>query len=879
MTYRDPVCGMEVAEDTKYKLKYKGAHYYFCSAKCLELFKKNPEVYLLSSKREIGTLHSEDHPTSNAKNEETVVLKIGGMHCAGCAQTIEKSIRRLKGVVDVNVSFASEKALVTYDPELINIREIEAAIERAGYKVVYERISLRVSIPMEGDNLAVIRSSLEKLDGIKSLSIRRVKSSELALSIEYNPALISLKDIRDRISSLGFKILEEEFAESEEVLEARKLKRLSVLGLSLTIPIILYSYPEVFSFLPLSGTVVSGYFILILASIVQVVVGGRFYLGAYKAAKMKTANMDTLVSLGTTAAYLFSVWATIPTPRWSMIYYDSAAAVISLVLLGKYFEAKMKGRTSNVVRKLLELQPKRARLIKDGREVEVPADMIQVNDLVIVKPGERIPVDGIIIEGRSAVDESMVTGESIPVDKGPGDEVIGGTMNREGALVIRATKVGADTFLSQVARLMEEALGRKPPMQRLVDRISGVFAFIVMGVAGVTFAIWYLVLGAEIAKALINSVAVLVVACPCALGIATPMAFSLGIGKAAEYGVLIRNPEAVEKMKKLDTIVFDKTGTLTIGEPQVMDIVQLLPTKELSFVAANGGVTSNPIITLAASAEKLSEHPLAKAIVSKAEEMGIDLIPPEEFESIPGRGVRAKINGAEVIVGSLRLMKEESFKLNGAEQEAERLMSEGKTVIALAVNREVIGLIALMDRPRKDAYETIKALKEMGLEVVMLTGDNESTARAIASELGIDRVLANVLPDQKAREIEKLQKEGKCIGMVGDGVNDAPALVQADVGIAMGGGTDIAIEAGDIILMGEDLRGVAAAIQLGKRIMKQVNENLAWAFIYNLALIPLAVAGYLYPIYAGMAMAFSSISVSSWSLLLKRYKPEIVKEK
>jgi Cu+-exporting ATPase len=875
---KDFVCGMEVDENSRFKMRYKGKVYYFCSEGCLKSFNKNPEEFLQEKTSKSILNERKDMSNLDKMKDKTITLKIAGMHCANCALTIEKNVRKLKGVKDANVSLASEKAFIIYDPNQVSIPDIENVIVETGYKVAYEKVKIKVSGMSDASDAKGIEKEFGSLDGIKNVSANHIQG---LIIIEYNPALVSLKDIQDKVSSLGFKVIEEEFEESAEEIEAKKLKNLSTLGIILTIPIVLYSYPKIFSLIPYAGTAIAGYSIFILTTIVQLVLGYRFYIGAYRAAKMKSANMDTLVSIGTTAAYLSSIWPTFPVPIWESIYYDSAAAVLSFVMLGKYFEAKMKGRTTGVIKKLLELRPKRARVIRDGKEYEIPVDMIQVEDIIVVRPGEKIPVDGVVLQGYSAVDESMVTGESVPVSKKPNDEVIGGTINKEGVLKIKATKVGSDTFIAQVVKLIEDALGKKPTIQRIVDKISGYFTFIVLGIAILTFTTWYWIIGVGFSKALINTVAVLVIACPCALGLATPTAISIGMGKAAESGIFIRNGEALEIVNKLSVAVFDKTGTLTKGEPRVTDVKAIKKPIEMALPLANGGRLSeeDALLVVAASAEKNSEHPLAKTIVKEAEDRRIPIIEPKDFVSIPGKGVRALFDEHEVIVGSLKLVKEKKVKMNGAEKVAAQLMDEGKTVVCVAVNNEVVGLIALIDGPKESAYEAIDALKDMNIKVAMITGDNERTAKAIAKELKIDYVLANVLPNQKVEEIEKLQNQGHIVGMVGDGVNDAPALTQADVGFAIGSGTDVAIEAGDIVLMKDDLKDVVASIQLSRRVVKQVKQNLVWAFVYNVALIPIAALGYLYPIYAGAAMALSSISVTSWSLLLKRYIPEIKKVK
>jgi len=809
-----------------------------------------------------------------SKQEKRMIsLKIGGMHCAGCALTIEKNLKNLRGVEKAEVSFASEKATVVFDPKTVDLRKIEEAIEEAGYYVVYEKVTIQVSGLRDQIDANKLEETLRKVEGIRNVSVNYVNGQ---VFLEYNPALISLSDIKKIISDYGLDVIHEEFALSVEEIEAKKLKRLAILGLILSIPILLYAYPDAFRFLPLAGTSLAAYIIFVLTGIVQFGVGWRFYQGAFRAAKMKTANMDTLVSIGTTAAFLLSAWYTFPIPVWRNIYYDSSAIVISFVLLGKYLETKTKGKTSAVIKKLLEIRPKRARILKDGVEEEIPAELIQVGDIMVVRPGEKIATDGVVIEGHSAVDESMVTGESIPVEKKPGDEVIGGTVNREGVLKIRATKVGSDTFLAQVVKLVEEAISMKPPIQKLVDKVAGYFTFTVISISILTFVLWYFGFQIGVARAILNMVAVLVVACPCALGLATPTAVMVGMGKGAEYGILIKSGEALELAGKLDIVIFDKTGTLTKGSPEVTDVVGLKPVE----VLANGnGDLGKEALRLAAIAEKNSEHPLAKAIVEKALREGLKIKDPEDFISIPGKGVKAIYNGLEILVGSIRLLKEKGVKFDGVEKEAEKLMEQGKTVVGVSVNNEIIGLIGIMDVPRREAKIALEELKKMKVKIGMITGDNERTAKAIAAQLGIDRVLANVLPGDKAKELKKLQKEGYIVGMVGDGVNDAPALTQADVGFAVGSGTDIAIEAGDIILVRDDLRDVVAAIQLSKRTIKQVKQNLFWAFAYNTVLIPVAAAGLLYPALAGIAMAMSSVSVTSWSLLMKKYIPEIKKNK
>lgn len=804
--------------------------------------------------------------------EKRIVIKIGGMHCANCALTIEKNIKNLPGVREANVSFASEKAMITFDPKAIDIKDIERTIEEVGYKVIYEKVTIKISGLRDQLNANLLEENLKKVDGVKNVSVNYIGSQ---ISLEYNPALLSLGDIKKIISQYGVDVLSEEFALSAEELEAKKLKRMVGLGLGLAVPIVLYTYPEVFSFLPYSGTPISAIILILLTGIIQFVVGYPFYVGAVRAAKMRTATMDTLVSVGTSSAYLLSVWYSIPTPQWQYIYFDVSAIVISFVLLGKYLEMKTKGKTSAVIKKLLEIRPKTATIIVNGEEKKVPVELIKVGDIMIVRPGEKIPTDGVVIEGHSAVDESMVTGESIPREKKPGDEVIGGTINKEGVLKVKATKIGNDTFLAQVVKLVEEAIGSKPPIQRMIDVIAGRFAIIVIGIAILTFGVWYGGLGAGLAKSLINAVAVLVVACPCALGLATPTAIMVGMGKGAEHGILIKSGEALELTGKLKMLVFDKTGTLTVGKPRVTDVI---PIRKITITADGGDDLENQVLRYAAIAERNSEHPLAKSIVEEANNRGLDIDEPEDFISIPGKGVKAIYKSNEILVGSIGLLRDKGVDICEADVEASKLMEEGKTVVAVAVNGSVIGLIGIMDTPREEAKLVINELRKMGIKVGMITGDNERTGKAIGKMLGIDKVMANVLPGDKAKEIKRLQEEGYIVGMVGDGVNDAPALTQADVGFAVGSGTDIAIEAGDIILVRDDLRDVVAAIQLSRRTIRQVKQNIFWAFIYNIILIPVAAFGLLYPALAGIAMAMSSVSVTTWSLTLKRYTPEIKKE-
>ncbi|MBI4131786.1 MAG: copper-translocating P-type ATPase, partial [Nitrosarchaeum sp.] len=687
--------------------------------------------------------------------------------------------------------------------------------------------------------------------------------------------LLSISDLRRIINKLGFQITSEDDIVTSEEIEAKKLKKLFIIGLVFSIPVMFLGYPEFFSFIPFAGTGIAALIIFVCASIVQFVTGSRFYIGAYRITKMKSANMDTLVVTGTTAAYLFSVFNTFPTPAWHNIYYDAAAIVVTFIILGKYLENKTKGKASSIIKKMLELQPKTARIRKNETETEISIELIQPGDILIIKPGEKIPVDSIVLEGHSAVDESMITGESMPVEKKPGDIVIGSTINKEGALLVRAEKVGSNTMLSQIMNLVEDAMGRKPPMQRLVDRIAGYFAIIVLIVATVTFVSWYFVTPSgehHIAAALIPAVAILVVACPCALGLATPTAVMVGMGKGAQHGVIFKGGDALEMLSKIKIAVFDKTGTLTEGKPQVIDLLSL---KQITLT--DGNIISNSeakLLEFAAIAEKNSEHPLAKSIVKKALELNPDLPNPTDFVAIPGRGVRATYNGNTILVGSPKQIESEGVEISTVKEHISQFQQEGRTVVLVAINNQLVGLISLLDSPKQSAKSAIMALKDNGVEIVMLTGDNKKTAATIANELSIDRVIANVMPSEKVNVIKELQISGKKVAMVGDGINDAAAIMQSDVGIAIGSGTDVTLEAGKVILLRDDLNSVVTAIEISKKTVGKIKQNLIYAFAYNTILIPVAGIGLLYPALAGLAMAASSVSVTSSSLLLKRWSPK-----
>jgi len=789
-------------------------------------------------------------------------IKIGGMHCAGCANSIQSSVGTLEGVRKCEVNLASEKALLEFDPSRVGMLEIERAVRSAGYRVVYEKITLGVAGITDSSDADKLEKVLQKLEGIHDASVNYGANQ---VRIEYNSALLSLSDIRQSVADSGYRIISEDLAATAEEVESRNLKKLFVVGVIFTIPIISFGYPEYLPFVPLAGTDVSAFLIFACAGVVQFAAGNRFYVGAFRIAKMRSANMDTLVVLGTSAAFLFSAFNTFPSPTWHNIYYDAGAVVIVFILLGKYLENKTKAKTSSIIKKMLELQPKTARVVRNGEEQDVPIEQIISGDLIIVKPGEKIPVDSVVVEGHSAVNESAITGESMPVDKGVGDSVIGGTVNYEGALRIRAERVGGDTMISQIVKLVEDAMGRKPPMQKIVDRIAGRFAFFVIAAATAAFAGWYFFTvhaDHHLAASLIPAIAILVVACPCALGLATPTAVMVGMSKGAQNGVLFKSGEALEMLGKVDVIVLDKTGTLTEGKPKVTEIVSL-----------DARFDDNKILQTVLHVEKHSEHPLAKAIVQEAQARNLVSDGVSGFAAISGKGARATHDNLKILVGNANLMSEEGVGMENDHGAASDLQQQGKTAVFVAVDGVLVGVIGMLDVPRAESKEVIRRLGKK-MRVIMLTGDDERTANTVAKEIGIDRVIAGVMPHQKADVIKKLQDEGYRTAMVGDGINDAAALTQADIGIAIGSGTDIAIEAGKIVLVRNDLRDVVSAFEISKKTVGKIRQNLFYAFAYNVALIPVAGLGLLYPAIAGMAMAASSVSVTASSLALKRWNPK-----
>lgn len=804
--------------------------------------------------------------------EKKATLAIQGMHCAACAVNIQDGLSEVDGVFNANVNFATEKATVLYDPDIVTPTDLVNVVRDTGYDAIVET----VTIPIEGMTCATCVATIDKaltdMDGVLNVNVNF--ATERA-TVEFLPSETSVGELKRAIEEAGYTALEvdeeKSFEDREKMArlkEIQDLKTRFIVGAILSVSVLVGSM--FYEWIPLLRSLEdqSRFWVqLILTTPVQFWVGWRFHKGTYAALKRKSADMNVLITTGTMSAYLYSVAAT-ARPDFFLasglekvdVYFDTAAMIITLILLGRLLEARAKGQTSEAIKKLMGLQAKTARVVRDEEEVDIPIEEVQVGDLVVVRPGEKIPVDGLVKEGYSTVDQSMITGESIPVSKKEGDEVIGATINKTGTFKFETTKVGKDTALAQIIKLVEDAQGSKAPIQRLADNVAGIFIPIVILIATATFAMWYL-FGPEPAfnRALLNFVAVLIIACPCALGLATPTAIMVGTGKGAENGVLIRGGESLEMAHKINTIVFDKTGTLTKGEPAVTDI------------ATANGFSSEEILLLAAIVEKGSEHPLGEAIVSRAKEMELKLDDAVEFEAVPGHGVKAKAQSRVVVIGNVRLMEKENIDLGDLEATAEAFSENGKTPMFIGIDGIAAGVIAVADTLKPNSLEAVENMHKLGIEVIMITGDNERTAKAIARQVGIDRVLSEVLPEEKTNEVKTLQDEGKIVAMVGDGINDAPALAQADVGIAIGTGTDVAMEASDITLITGDLQGVVTAIQLSKKTMRTIKQNLFWAFGYNTAFIPIAAIGLIIPIFAAAAMAASSVSVVSNSLRLRRF--------
>jgi P-type Cu+ transporter len=813
---------------------------------------------------------------------QQIELPITGMTCASCVRNVERALEKTDGVAEANVNLATERATVSYDPTLTTVDKMIERVSGAGYGVAQATIELPITGMTCASCVRNVERAVNKQVGVLSVNVNL--ATEKA-SVTYLPGSVRRSDLVKAVEAAGYGVLDlsnaaqpEDAERAAREAEIEHQKRLVLIGAAFTIPLFVLSMVRDLLMLgytePMGGMAMANvdvpwfmwngwaFVFFLLATPVQFIVGKQYIVGAWKAARNGTTGMDTLIAIGSLTAYIYSVVVLMGIAfnieaLIGHVYFETAAVILTLITLGKLLEARAKGRTSEAIKKLMGLAPRTAYLLRDGQEVEVNIDDVVEGDVLVVRPGERIPVDGVVIEGHSSVDESMLTGESLPTSKNIGSNVIGATVNKQGRLIVEATHVGAQTALAQIVRLVEQAQGSKAPIQRVADQVSGVFVPIVLTLAALTFLGWLVIGQVGFTAAMIHAVAVLVIACPCALGLATPTAVMVGTGKGAEMGILFKNSESLENAQRLNIVALDKTGTITKGEPTVTDILPL------------EGYNGDEMLHLAASAERASEHPLAQAVVKAGQDKGLNLSQPQSFEAESGRGIRAIVDGKTVLVGSLRYLREQGVEVANAQSQTDTLQRNARTVVIAAVNGRAVGVLGIADTVKESSREAIKALRDMGLEVVMITGDNEKTAQAIAREVGIERVLADVLPGQKADAVKSLQTDGKIVAMVGDGINDAPALAQADVGIAIGTGTDIAMEASDVTLMSGDLLGVARSIQLSKATMRTIYQNLFWAFIYNIILIPVAIAGLLVPVLAAAAMAFSSVFVVSNSLRLR----------
>ena len=814
----------------------------------------------------------------------TKSLKIEGMTCSACAKAVERSSKKLDGVIEANVNFATEKLTINYDETKISIPEIQGVIEKAGYMALIESSSKALKI--EGMTCAACAKAVErvtkKLDGVIESNVNYATEK---LNISYEPSKVRISDIKKAVEKAGYKALEEETTvDTDKERKEKEIKLLwnkFIISLIFTVPLLVISMGHMvgeklgYSFPSFINPMTSPRFFAIVQLLLVIpvmIAGNRFFRVGFKSLVRKSPNMDTLIAIGTSAAFSYGIFAIVQIFRGNVnyafdLYFESAAVIITLITLGKYLESVTKGKTSEAIKKLMGLAPKTAIIIRDGKEVEMPIEEVEVGDIIVVKPGEKMPVDGEVVEGNTAVDEAMITGESMPVEKAVGDKIIGASINKNGTIKYKATRVGKDTALAQIIKLVEDAQGSKAPIAKMADVISGYFVPVVMGLALLSSISWY-ISGETAVFALTIFISVLVIACPCALGLATPTAIMVGTGKGAEYGVLIKSGVALETAHKIQTIVFDKTGTITEGKPKVTDIV-----------VANK-ISEEYLLQLAASAEKGSEHPLGEAIVKDAEEKGIEFKSLDFFKAIPGHGIEVKMDSKNILLGNRKLMLESNISLENLEETSHNLAGEGKTPMYISIDSKIAGIIAVADTVKESSRKAIEKLHAMGIEVAMITGDNKRTAEAIARQVGIDRILAEVLPQDKANEVKKLQATGKKVAMVGDGINDAPALAQADIGIAIGSGTDVAMESADIVLMRSDLMDVPTAIDLSKKTIRNIKQNLFWAFGYNTLGIPVAM-GILYifngpllsPIIAAGAMSFSSVSVLLNALRLKGFKP------
>jgi Cu+-exporting ATPase len=804
-----------------------------------------------------------------------VILPITGMTCANCVATVERNLKKEKGVSVANVNLSSERATVEYNPEISKLGNLIERVNRAGYGVATGEADLLIKRMSDDSDAKRIEKAINKIEGVLEANVSI--TTEQA-RIRYIPTIVSQADLRRVIKSSGFEVVETgaDSEDAEQVARQAEIdqqRRLLITGLIFTVPLFILAMVRDLLMPAWGDAAWVNWLMFLLATPVQFYVGWQYYVGAFKSLRNRSANMDVLIAMGSSVAYFYSFVVTLGLLP-GHVYFETSAVIITLIKLGKFLEAKAKGRTSEAIKKMMGLQPKSAHVIRNGIELEVAVEDVSIGDVLLVKPGEKVPVDGVVIEGHSSVDESMLTGESMPVEKTSGEGVIGATLNKQGFFKFEATKVGKETALSQIIHLVEEAQGSKAPIQKLADNVSEVFVPIVIGIALVTFLIWYFVIplpaNSDInifTRALINMVAVLVIACPCAMGLATPTAVMVGTGKGAEAGILLRSGEALERAGKIDIVVMDKTGTITKGQPSVTDIVVLNQ-------HGNELVQESTLLRLAASVEKASEHPLGEAIVAEAGQRGIPLELPDEFTAESGMGVRAVLEGKTLLVGNKKLMETHHVSVDEGEEAILRLQNEAKTTVLIAVDGRLAGIFGIADPVKDSSRDAIAELSQMKLRIAMITGDNQRTANGIARQVGIDTVLAEVLPGEKADQVRKLQASGKVVAMVGDGINDAPALAQSDVGIAIGTGTDIAMAAAPITLISGDLHGVGKAIRLSRKTLQTIKQNLFWAFFYNVILIPAAAAGLLNPMLAAGAMAFSSVFVVTNSLRLRNLKIE-----
>ncbi|ARX67522.1 MULTISPECIES: heavy metal translocating P-type ATPase [Bacillus] len=802
----------------------------------------------------------------NEKKEAN--LQISGMTCAACANRIEKGLKKVEGVHEANVNFALEKTKIMYDPTKTNPQQFKEKVESLGYGIVSDKAEFTVSGMTCAACANRVEKRLNKLDGVNKATVNFALE---AATVDFNPDEVNVNEMKSAITKLGYKLEvkpdDQDASTDHRLQEIERQKKKFIISFILSFPLLwaMVSHFSFTSFIYLPDMLMNPWVQLALATPVQFIIGGQFYVGAYKALRNKSANMDVLVALGTSAAYFYSVYLSIQSigssKHMTDLYFETSAVLITLIILGKLFEAKAKGRSSEAIKKLMGLQAKTAIVVRDGTEIKILIEEVVAGDIVYVKPGEKIPVDGEIVEGKSAIDESMLTGESIPVDKSIGDVVIGSTINKNGFLKVKATKVGRDTALAQIIKVVEEAQGSKAPIQRVADQISGIFVPVVVVIAIITFAVWMIfVTPGDFGGALEKMIAVLVIACPCALGLATPTSIMAGSGRSAEYGILFKGGEHLEATHRLDTVILDKTGTVTNGKPVLTDVI------------VADGFNENELLRLVGAAERNSEHPLAEAIVEGIKEKKIDIPSSETFEAIPGFGIESVVEGKHLLIGTRRLMKKFNIDIEEVSKSMEALEREGKTAMLIAIDKEYAGIVAVADTVKDTSKAAIARLKKMGLDVVMITGDNTQTAQAIAGQVGIDHVIAEVLPEGKAEEVKKLQANGKKVAMVGDGINDAPALATANIGMAIGTGTDVAMEAADITLIRGDLNSIADAIFMSKMTIRNIKQNLFWALAYNALGIPIAALGFLAPWVAGAAMAFSSVSVVLNALRLQRVK-------